>query len=74
MQSNLDATRQRQCERSFASFGIEWVCYVKPMARNGGVYEYAVHGADGTHLGQFPDREVAEAATRMHDMEPVSVH
>ena len=34
----------------------------------------AVHAADGTEIVVMPDREVARAAIRQHDLEPVSVH
>ena len=73
MHSTQEETRRQHRERGFATFGIEWVCYVKPTRQDGHV-AYTVHGADGTQIGQFSDRAVAEAATRQHDLEPVSVH
>jgi len=57
----------------FAAFGEDHVAYVKPVSVNG-VAAFAVHAADGTPLTVLPDREVASAAVRQNDLEPVSVH
>ena len=57
----------------FAAFGVDHVAYVKPVTVNG-VAAFAVHAADGTPLTVLPDREVASAAVRQNDLEPVSVH
>lgn len=59
--------------REFAEFGRAEMAYVKAM-KAGDMTIYAIHAADGTHLWQFDDREVAYAALRQHDILPVSVH
>jgi hypothetical protein len=56
-----------------ASFGVQDVAYVKPVTVNG-VTAYAVHAADGTQMAVLPDREIAFATLRTHDLEPLSVH
>jgi len=33
-----------------------------------------VHAADGTQITVLPDREIALATVRQHDLEPLSVH
>jgi hypothetical protein len=38
------------------------------------VVGYAVHAADGTQITILPDRNVALATVRQHDLEPLSVH
>ena len=38
------------------------------------VVGYAVHAADGTQIAVLPDRNVAFATVRQHDLEPLSVH
>jgi hypothetical protein len=35
---------------------------------------WAAYAADGTRLGLMPTRELAFAALKQHDLEPVSVH
>ncbi|MFQ5563342.1 MAG: DUF1150 family protein [Parvularculaceae bacterium] len=35
---------------------------------------YAVHAADGERIALVGDRELAFAAARQHEMDPVSVH
>jgi hypothetical protein len=60
-------------KEDFAAFGIERFAYVKRV-----VFAdrdvYAAHGADGTHLCIFDDRETAESALRRHEFEPLSIH
>ena len=51
----------------------ERLAYVKPWKVEGRP-GFAIHAADGTPIGWFEDREVAFAAVRQHDLEPVSVH
>ena len=56
-----------------ALFGMQDVAYVKPAVVNG-VAAYAVHAADGTQIAVLPDREIAFATVRHHELEPLSVH
>ena len=56
-----------------AAFGIQDLAYVKPVLVND-VIGYAVHAADGTQIAVLPDRNVAFATVRQHDLEPLSVH
>jgi hypothetical protein len=49
------------------------VAYIKRITVNDGA-AFAVHAADGTQVALLPDREVAYATVRQHDLEPVSVH
>jgi hypothetical protein len=59
--------------RDFASLGLHDVAYVKPVEAEGKT-AYSIYAADGTEMGMVHDREVAFAAVRQHDLEPVSVH
>jgi hypothetical protein len=56
-----------------AMFGMQHIAYVKRVVVEDEV-AYAVHAADGTPVAVFADRDVAFAAVRQNDMEPVSVH
>ncbi len=49
------------------------VAYVKAVTIEG-VRAYAIYLADGTQLAIAPSRDVAFAAVRQHELEPVSVH
>ncbi|MFQ6018085.1 MAG: DUF1150 family protein [Kiloniellaceae bacterium] len=53
--------------------GLERLAYVKPVKIDGRSM-FAVHAADGTEMAVIAEREVAFAAVRQHDLEPVSVH
>ena len=57
----------------FAVLGKSEVAYVKRIPGNG-TASYALYAADGSFLWQFGDRELAFAALRQHELEPVSVH
>jgi hypothetical protein len=59
--------------RELALFGMQDLAYVKQVTVNG-VTGYAVHAADGTQIAVLPDREIAFATVRTHDLEPLSVH
>lgn len=56
-----------------AAFGIQDVAYIKRVLVKD-VVGYAVHAADGTQIAVLPDRNVAFATVRQHDLEPLSVH
>lgn len=56
-----------------ASLGVQDLAYVKRVVIDGAT-GYAVHAADGTEIALLPDREIAFATVRQHDMQPVSVH
>ena len=56
-----------------ATLGMEDMAYVKPIVVDG-TSAYAVHAADGTQIAVIADRDLAFAAVRQHDLEPVSVH
>ena len=57
----------------FASLGVHDVAFVKPVEVHGKT-AYSIHAADGTEMGVVENREIAFAAVRQHDLEPVSVH
>lgn len=59
--------------RELALFGMQDLAYVKQVLVNG-VAGFAVHAADGTQIAVLPDREIAFATVRHHDLEPLSVH
>jgi hypothetical protein len=59
--------------RELALFGMQDMAYIKRVIVND-VAGYAVHAADGTEIAVLPDRNVAFATVRQHDLEPLSVH
>jgi len=59
--------------KEFALLGMNDVAYVKRVIVNDEV-GYAIHSADGTQVAVMADREVAYAAIRQHELEPVSLH
>jgi hypothetical protein len=64
---------RQMSSRELALFGMQDLAYVKPVLVNG-VSAFAVHAADGTQVTVLPDREIALATVRQHDLEPLSVH
>jgi hypothetical protein len=59
--------------QDFARLGRTEMAYVKRVVGNSG-QDYAVHAADGTYIWRFADRELACAALRLNDLEPLSLH
>lgn len=59
--------------RDLATAGLNSMAYIRPMTEKGMQF-FAIHAADGTQLSVVESRDLAEAAVRQHDMEPVSVH
>jgi hypothetical protein len=64
---------RQMSSRELALFGMQDLAYVKAVVVNG-VVAFAVHAADGTQVAVLPDRDVALATVRQHDLEPLSVH
>ena len=60
--------------QAFAAFGVNALAYIKPVTTTDGRSGYAVFAADGTQLSAIASRDVALAAVRQNDMEPLSVH
>lgn len=59
--------------QDLAVLGLNDVAYVKTIQVEGET-AYSVHAADGAQIAVMDDRDVAFAAIRQGDMEPVSVH
>ena len=59
--------------QDFAAMGMQQVAYIRPTVING-VVVFTIHAADGTQIGQAPNREVAFAAVVQHELEPLSLH
>jgi len=70
---NEIARIQPMSARDFALFGMQDMAYIKSVTVND-VVGYAVHAADGTQIAVLPDRNVAFATVRQHELEPLSVH
>lgn len=64
---------RRLSPSDFAALGVDNLAYVKAVEVEG-VTGYAIHAADGTPLTVLTEREVAFAAARQHELEPLSVH
>lgn len=56
-----------------AQLGMPSVAYFKPVTIKG-MRVYAIHRADGTHVGTVADRELAIAAVIENEMHPTWVH
>ncbi len=60
-------------ERSLAILGLQDVAYDTQVVVDAH-HAYSIHAADGTMIDVMDDRDLAFAAVRQHDLEPVSVH
>ncbi|HEY1723264.1 MAG TPA: DUF1150 family protein [Magnetospirillaceae bacterium] len=59
--------------RDFATWGVEDVAYIR-FASIDGKKGWAIFAADGSAIGVAAERELAFAAARQNDLEPLSVH
>jgi hypothetical protein len=69
-QSTLD---RPMTARDLATWGVEDVAYVREAVVDG-TKTWAIFAADGSAIGVAPDRDMAFAAARQNDLEPLSVH
>ena len=60
-------------ERALAILGLNDLAYVSQVVVDG-KHAYSIRAADGTIIDVTDDRDLAFAAARRHDLEPVSVH
>lgn len=58
--------------QDFALVGMQQLAYIKPSDVNG-VAGFSIHAADGTQIGMAPSRDIAFAAVKQHELEPVSL-
>ncbi|MCR6630524.1 MAG: DUF1150 domain-containing protein [Magnetospirillum sp.] len=77
--ANPEAARPKpMSEADFASWGMPDMAFVKRIAFENAEGEnaegWSIHAADGTQMGLAPSREIAFAAIRQHELEPLSVH
>ena len=58
--------------QDFALLGMQHLAYIKPSVVNG-VSGFSIHAADGTQIGIAESRDLALAAVKQHDLEPVNL-
>jgi|ADurb_Total_1013_FD_contig_91_25624_length_836_multi_3_in_0_out_0_1 hypothetical protein len=68
-----EVTVTRLTPASFVRLGLGHIAYVRPILVDGAA-AVAIHAADGTQMAVAPDTQVAMAAIRQHEMEPLSLH
>ncbi len=73
MKTNPASDLRQLPVRDVASGGVQDVAYVKRITVND-QEGWSIHAADGSHVGYAPNRELAFAAVRQHELEPYSVH
>lgn len=69
----MNARFEKFSPDQFAALGVDQVAYVRPAVIDGRTV-YAIHNANGSEIGMMAERDIAFAAVKQHDMEPVSVH
>lgn len=67
------AGRRPMSQSDFARWGVPQVAFVKRIVVDD-VAGWSIHAADGTQMGLAPSRDLAFAAIKQHELEPVSVH
>lgn len=73
MKTNQVSDMRALTVADLSAWGLDDVAYVKRTVVND-QEGWSIHAADGRHIGYAPDRELAFAAVRQHELEPFSVH
>jgi hypothetical protein len=71
--NQIDQKLRQISSQEFALLGMQDVAYVRRVTVNDEA-GFAIHAADGTQVAVLPDRDIAFATVRQHDLEPLSVH
>ena len=71
--NNQSTSYQLLSERDFLALGLDDVAYVRAVTSAQGVL-YGIYAADGRQLAMMASRDLALAAVRQNDMEPLSLH
>ena len=59
--------------RDWAAWGLPDIAYIR-QAPEEGEGMWTIHAADGSRIGKASSRDLAFAAVRQNDLEPMSVH
>jgi hypothetical protein len=59
--------------QDFMNFGMHHIAYIRPTMENDKTL-YCIYAADGSRLSVMESFQDAMLATRLNDLEPVSVH
>ena len=70
---NVTEKLREMSSQDFALVGMQHLAYIKPTVVEG-VTGFSIHAADGTQIGMAPSRDIAFAAVKQHELEPVSLH
>jgi hypothetical protein len=70
---NINDKLRHISPQDFALLGMQDLAYVKRVVVDDEPV-FAIFAADGTQVALMPDRNVAFATVRQHEMQPVSVH
>ncbi len=76
MKYDTQAQTQRRpmTDPDFVSYGAQHMAYVRRTEDENGLAYWSIHAADGTQMGAAGSRELALAAIRQHDLEPLNAH
>ncbi|HEX4191817.1 MAG TPA: DUF1150 family protein [Stellaceae bacterium] len=69
---NIAEKLHEMSDQDFALIGMQQLAYIKPTVVNG-VTGFSIHAADGTQIGMAPSRDIAFAAVKQHELEPLSL-
>jgi hypothetical protein len=70
---NQQVSYQELSQQDFLLLGINDIAYVKKEQRDDKEV-FVIHSADGNAITALADHDVAFAAVRQNEMEPLSVH
>lgn len=71
--ASIKAILKNLTQTDFKTFGLQHMAYIK--AEKGDIRTvYSIHAADGSKLSVMDSMQEAAVATRMNDLEPMTLH
>lgn len=65
---------QQLSNADFAALGLEELAFVRQVKTENGEDGFGIFAANGQTLGVAPSRDLAFAAAKQHELEPLIVH
>ena len=71
---NSEKSFETLSEQEFLGLGLDHMAYIRPLTAEDGAMVFGVFSANGQRMAVLANAEVAVAAIKQHDLEPVWLH
>ena len=71
MVMQVEQLHERLSAQDFLALGLDHLAYIRPFVTEEGASVFGVHAANGQRMGVVDSIDLAKAAIRQQDLEPV---